>query len=100
MNRKTSPFEENERMLKSSEVCAWLGIAMSTLHSWINSGHFPSPRVLGDPNNPHSAVRFRKSEIEDWINARPREKTTTDIFGAQARGEGNKDYPEVDDEDA
>ena len=73
---------------------------MSTLHNWINSGHFPSPRVMGDPNNPHAAVRFRKSEIDEWINARPREKNTTDIFGAQSQGKGNQDYPDADDEDA
>jgi predicted DNA-binding transcriptional regulator AlpA len=100
MNTKKSPFDPDERLLKMSEVCAWLGIAMSSLHNWINAGHFPKPIVLGDPNNPHSAVRFRKSEVDEWINARPREKSTTDIFGAQARGEGNKDYPDSDEGDA
>jgi predicted DNA-binding transcriptional regulator AlpA len=97
--KKLYPFEEDERLLKLSEVSLWLGVAPSSIHNWIKAGHFPKPVVLGDPKNPHAAVRFRKHEVVEWINGRPREKETTDIFGAQARGESQQDFSDMEDED-
>jgi len=96
---KPRPFEPEERLLKMSEVSLWLGIAPSSIHNWVKAGQFPKPVVMGDPANAHAAVRFRKSEVDEWINARPREKLTTDIFGAQSRKGGQKDYPDAEEED-
>lgn len=97
--KKLYPFEDEERLLKLSEVCLWLGVAPSSVNNWIKAGHFPKPVVLGNPKNAHAAVRFRKVEVDEWINGRPREKDTTDVFGAQAQRKSQKDFPEVEDGD-
>jgi predicted DNA-binding transcriptional regulator AlpA len=79
MDRKkkkaASPFSDGDRMLKKTELCKWLGVAPNTIESWVRDGHFPKPLVMGDPTRPTSAVRWRKWEIDEWINGRPREKT-------------------------
>jgi predicted DNA-binding transcriptional regulator AlpA len=72
--RTTSPFSEGERFLKKAELCRWLGVAPNTIETWVRDGQFPKPVVLGDPKAPGSAVRWRKWEVEQWVDGRPREK--------------------------
>jgi predicted DNA-binding transcriptional regulator AlpA len=76
--RKPSPFNEGERMLKKIEVCRWLGVTPNTIDSWMRDGHFPKPIVMGDPSRPGSAIRWRKWEIDQWIDGRPREKALSE----------------------
>lgn len=73
--KKQSPFSDGERMLKKTEVCRWLGVAPNTIEMWVRDGQFPKPLVMGDPTRPGSAVRWRKWEVEQWVDGRPREKT-------------------------
>lgn len=68
------PSEHDERLLKAVEVCRWLNIAESTLYKWVKADRFPKPIALGDESDSNSASRFFKSEIEDWLYARPRGK--------------------------
>jgi predicted DNA-binding transcriptional regulator AlpA len=72
--QKKFPFSEGERMLKKAEVCRWLGVAPNTIDVWCRDGQFPKPIVMGDATAPGSAVRWRKWEIDQWIDGRPREK--------------------------
>jgi predicted DNA-binding transcriptional regulator AlpA len=85
MDRKkkkiTSPFSEGERFLKKAELCRWLGVAPNTIELWARDGQFPKPVVLGDPTSSGSAVRWRKWEVEQWIDGRPREKSLNDALG-------------------
>ncbi len=87
MDRKkktTSPFNEGERFLKKAELCRWLGVAPNTIELWVRDGQFPKPIVMGDPKRSGSAVRWRKWEVDQWVNGRPREKE----LGEEAREEG------------
>jgi len=52
----------DDRLLKVSELAKFLGVAPSTIYRWLDSGKLPQPFDLGD-----AAVRWRKSEIEDWL---------------------------------
>lgn len=72
---QTSRSEKPDRLLKTNEVASWLGISPSTLYAWVRDGRFPAPVVLGDPEDKRSTTRFIKSEIEQWLFSRPREKT-------------------------
>lgn len=77
---------ENDRLLKVSQVAAWFGVSESTIYKWVKAGHFPKPVVLGDPDNPHGAMRYVKREIDEWLEARPRQKEDRDIFVEGPRG--------------
>ena len=74
MREKIFPSENEDRMLRAVDVCQWLNIAESTLYKWIKAGRFPKPLSLGDESDQNSASRFFKSEVEEWLYARPRGK--------------------------
>jgi predicted DNA-binding transcriptional regulator AlpA len=40
----------------------------------VNSGHFPKPVVLGPETDKNSPTRWLRTEIDEWIKTRPREK--------------------------
>jgi excisionase family DNA binding protein len=56
-----------DKLLKASEVARWLGVSRSTVHRWAEAGNLPKPYEIGE-----SAVRWRKSEIETWLEERKR----------------------------
>ena len=74
MTKNLFPSEQDDRLLKAVEVCRWLNIAESTLYKWIKADRFPKPISLGDESDLNSASRFFKSEVEEWLYARPRGK--------------------------
>jgi len=51
-----------DRLLKVSELAKFLGVAPSTIYRWLENGKLPQPFEIGD-----AAVRWRKSEIEHWL---------------------------------
>lgn len=57
-----------DQLLTKLEVAELLGIALSTLESWVYKRHFPRPIQIGK-----RAVRYRLSVVEAWI----REKEAT-----------------------
>ena len=67
---------EDQHLLKISQVSQWLGVTESTIYRWVDLGHFPKGLVLGNPDDPTSAVRYERKEIEEWLALRPRQKTT------------------------
>ena len=57
----------NDRLLTRPEVETRCRIARSTIYRLMRAGEFPSPVRVGP-----RAVRWPASEIEEWLNARPR----------------------------
>jgi prophage regulatory protein len=68
-------YHSDERYLKVGEVVAWLGVARSTVYRWVEEGHFPKPVVLGPERDKNSTMRWLRTEVEQWLESRPREKT-------------------------
>lgn len=64
------PLTEAEALavyLTVAQVLAIIGVSYATLWRWQKGGHFPHRRKLG-PNR----VAFLRSEVEEWIESRPR----------------------------
>ena len=65
----------SNRLLRVGEVADLLGVSKSYVYKLAqNSTSFPKPIVLGDETNKRSSSRWFLSEIEDWVNSRPRGK--------------------------
>lgn len=65
----------SNRLLRVGEVADLLGVSKSYVYKLAqNSTSFPKPIVLGDESNRRSASRWVLTEIEEWVNSRPREK--------------------------
>ncbi len=56
---------EREEVLTASEVAQLLGFHQVTLYSWARRGKIPNYKI-------GSAIRFRKSELERWLQERRR----------------------------
>ena len=56
----------NDRLLRRREVEAITGLARSSIYRYIQAGGFPRPVRVGP-----SAVRWRASDIMDWLESRP-----------------------------
>jgi excisionase family DNA binding protein len=57
----------DDRMLKVSELAKFLGVSQSTIYRWLEAGKLPQPYELGE-----SAVRWRLSEINQWLEEKRR----------------------------
>jgi len=49
-----------EKLLKAADLEAWLDIDVNTVYGYVQQGLIPYIKI-------QSNVRFRKSEIEDWL---------------------------------
>ena len=56
-----------DRLIRLREVVARTGLSRSTIYRKMRDGSFPEAVKAGD-----RAVRWRESEIEAWLAARPR----------------------------
>ena len=76
----------NDRFMTEREVMAVLGIrSRSTLWRWEKDGEFPRRYRLGK-----SCVRYRESEIEEWVLRRepvPREADDERLDTGRAQGD-------------
>lgn len=54
-----------DRLLKLSDVMAKTSVGRTWIYEHIRSGEFPAPVRLGE-----QCVRWRESEIDDWIASR------------------------------
>ena len=59
--------ESTDRLLRLSEVLTRTALGRSTIYRLMREGSFPEPLRIGA-----RAVRWRQSEVEDWVAARPR----------------------------
>ena len=57
----------NDRLLRLSAVRSRTALGRSTIYRLMRNGDFPEPLKIGA-----RAVRWRESEIEEWLAARPR----------------------------
>lgn len=55
----------DDRLLKVSELAKYLGVAPSTIYRWLESNKLIQPYKLGD-----NAIRWKKSEIDAWLEER------------------------------
>lgn len=55
-----------DRMLRREEVEQRTGMSRSTIYRLMREGDFPLPQRVGQ-----RAVRWRESELEAWLAARP-----------------------------
>ena len=56
-----------DRLIRLEEVLSYTGLSRSELYRKIQVGEFPRPVRVGK-----RAVRWRESEVEEWIEERPR----------------------------
>ena len=56
-----------DRLLRLSEVLSRTALGRSSIYRMMRDGSFPEPLKVGV-----RAVRWRESEIEGWLAARPR----------------------------
>jgi predicted DNA-binding transcriptional regulator AlpA len=54
-------------LMTTAEVAKLISAGGRTVWRWSRSGVMPAPVKLG--SGPRAAVRFRRGEIVDWINA-------------------------------
>lgn len=65
----------SNKLLRVGEVAELLGCSKSYVYKLAhNSTNFPQPIILGPEDNRRSSSRWVLSEIEDWVNTRPRGK--------------------------
>ncbi len=55
-----------DRFLKLKEVMEMTSLGSSTIYRFMHAGKFPKSRQLGA-----NCVRWRESEIEQWMNTLP-----------------------------
>lgn len=65
----------SNKLMRVSEVADLLGVSKSYVYKLAQTDSaFPLPIVLGNEHSKRSSSRWVLSEIEDWVNARPRGK--------------------------
>ena len=65
----------SNRLLRVGEVANLLSVSKSYVYKLAqNSTSFPKPIILGDDTNRRSSSRWVLTEVEDWVNSRPRGK--------------------------
>ena len=67
-----------ERLLTARELADYLGFAPATVVDWAEQGKVPAFKVGG-------RLRFRLSEVEDWLEASRRGPRVPDGLGVRAR---------------
>lgn len=63
----------NQTFLDSDQAAEYLGLKRTTLEAWRCRGGGPRFAKLG------RAVRYRKSDLDDWIESRLRENTVREV---------------------
>ncbi len=58
---------EEERLLNERQVAELVGVSRSTLRRMVLANEFPRPIRIGK-----RAIRWRKSEVLEWMDSRPR----------------------------
>ena len=52
-----------EQLLTKTDLATWLQVSPFTVNDWVSAKKVPYVKVCGN-------VRFRKSEIDDWLSAK------------------------------
>jgi len=76
----------SEPLLKGQEIARFISVSYPTLLRWIGEGHGPPHYVLnepklssgntkkknGKPRQPRHLIRFRMTEVDEWVKTRRR----------------------------
>ena len=64
-------YREHElnRILRTREVVAAIGLSKTTIWRRVRSGEFPLPVKLGGPES--RSIGWRQDDIDEWIGTRP-----------------------------
>jgi excisionase family DNA binding protein len=84
------------RMLRTREVADQLGLAKETVLAWVRKGDLPAFRL------PSGELRFRETELEDWLEARATSRRGVSPATPQATRTGmlaSLPSPALDDEE-
>lgn len=76
-------MSQDDRVLRTREAAAFLGIAPQTLRRWRLDGYGPAFTRLG--RGRRSPAGYRRSDLERWLRSR-----TFDSTSAEAAAEGEK----------
>ena len=70
----------SNRLLRVGEVAQMLGVSKYYIYKLVaQKRDFPQPIVLGDEHSKRSSSRWVLTEVEDWVNSRPRGKELRSI---------------------
>ena len=64
--------------LKVGDLADWLNVNRSTIYRWVDKNHFPRPVILGPEGDQNRTTRWLRSDVEDWLAKRTREKNNAD----------------------
>ena len=76
----STEFEEEDRLLRLSEVMALTGLGRSTIYNLMAKGLFPLSREV-----PERGRRWLRSEVKKWIDSLPK---ATNLLKGQVLKEG------------
>jgi predicted DNA-binding transcriptional regulator AlpA len=62
-----------EDAMSTVEAAAYIGMHPSTLANWRLAGVGPKYVSLGSDKNKRGKVRYRKRDLEEWLESRVRE---------------------------
>lgn len=74
---------QENRILRLREVMRLTGLSKTTIYRRYRDGTFPRPLKLGP-----QSVGWRRREILEWIESRPRSGAAADDDGARVRARG------------
>jgi len=66
-----------ERLLKINEVSDLLQVSRKTIYNWVCYGHIPHIKVYGSRNNGGGLLRFRQSDLDNWLDKRKQNVRST-----------------------
>jgi predicted DNA-binding transcriptional regulator AlpA len=77
-----------DELLDNEQTAALLGIKPNTLEIWRYKGRGPAFLKLGD--TPQAPVRYRRSEVTEWLARRSFASTSAFTSDARPLGGGSK----------
>lgn len=64
-NRSGGPVAQMEQLLTPTQLAEWLQVSASTIRSWRAKG--TGPVFLRFGSGPGADVRYRRSDVEQWL---------------------------------
>ena len=63
----------SDKYIKIGDLTEILGVSRSTIYKWVCADTFPKPVHFGNAEK-NSTIRWVQSEVEQWLEERPRQK--------------------------
>lgn len=60
----------HSNMLSVKDVAQMLGVSPSAVYKWTSEGSFPKPYKLGNGDARRSTSRWKRDEVEAWLEER------------------------------